>query len=263
MSSLETVNGATNNIVALKRLGLFDPNAKKIFNCNVYQMSLILLSLFMECLIVYGLMGLFSGTENTMENSNLTDLLSLYQTNILCLVELFIFVYRADDIWQLYDVTSVNFLNSRLCCRQTKIFNKYRDVSVKIINFQSKFLLCALCMWVLYPQLSYYIAFIGRAKHGNSADIVPNKRFYNVFGIQYPVTIQTYNDYYYLFYLIESLIVIWMENIFKTFNTLFISFSYMLMAQYEMVAKAYETVGNEQINSDDHREMSVKGNFLG
>ncbi|VVC40510.1 Hypothetical protein CINCED_3A011837 [Cinara cedri] len=252
MSTQDTVN-----IVLLRRIGffaLFNPKTKKVFNCNIYRVCCVLVTFIIECLTVYGMIGLFVETEGKLDNVNLSNLLVYYQVNILCLVEISTFIYRAEDIWHLYKVTGVNFLTNRRSRQHKHILYEYREVSIMATNYLCKFLVLAVSAWILYPQLLNFNTFTGV----HDIDITKTKRFYNVFDIRFPVTTRTYNDYYYLFYLIEVFMVTSMGYLFVMFNTMFISFSFVLMAQYEIVANDFASIGDEHTNPDD-RKMTVIG----
>lgn len=249
----ETGDEVTTNIALLRRLGffvLFNPNGRKIFNRNVSRAFCVLVTVVIECLTAYGVIGLFSGTDGSPDNINLSNLLVFYQINILCLVEMSTFMYKADDIWRLYDVTRADFLTGGRGRRHARVLNEYRDTSVMMTNYLCVFLIVSVLTWILYPQLLNAIMFAGSTHHESAA---ANKRFYNVFDLRYPVTTRTFNDYYYLFHLMEVSVILAMGYTLIMFNTLFISFSFVLMAQYEIVAKSFETIGHGQTNAADRR----------
>lgn len=75
------------------------------------------------------------------------------------------------------------------------------------------------------------------------------RRYENVFNFRFPVTVRVYNDYFLIFYVAEAMIIMILSQINVTFNSFFVSICCVMIAQYEVITRAYENVFHDDPQS--------------
>lgn len=227
------------------------PNSPKICNINVYRFVIVTFSIITQCLVIYGLLGHIMWAENKVDDITKCQILFALACNIQCVVMIFTLLCKADDVWRLSTVTRVNFLTSAKCRRNISILRKYRNLSRKIeYLFVSLTIIDFLC-WVTFPL-------VFNAQQPDAKDICDNvRRYENVLNFQFPVTTMIYNDYYLMFYAMELIITFWLTYVNMIYSVFFISFSFAIIAQYEVITRTFENVG-----SDLRIDENVDGKLL-
>lgn len=211
---------------------MFDTSSAKIFNVNGHRLAWILITFSIQIIIAFGLVGFFVETEDTVDEILLMHLLLYYINNCMCLFKIIVFVRKADCIWQLFDVSKMNFIDNRRCRKHVEILRKYRALSVKLTDFFSNYAIIATVGWALSPLVVNF-----------SSANDDSKRFENVFNFRFPVTTFVYNNYYFAFYLMELVVTVYLVYTYVVFDLFVFSFCYTIIAQYEVIALAFENIG--------------------
>lgn len=237
-----TVNLALFNKMYFYRL--FDPSSKKIFNCNVYQLILVFINFMVACFLISGHLGYFIDREFTTDNIVILQIIFVNIINVLSLLKTIIFVYKAKDIWNLFNVTRVNFLASKQCHNYIDVHKNYGDISTKLTYLLSFMGFAGAFVWGLYPLVMYAIS-NGDMNEENTT----NLRIENIMNLPFPVTaVYTYNNYFIFFYILELSNLIFNVFIHAVYDIFIVTFSFALIAQYEIITKAFEKMGyTEQI----------------
>lgn len=220
---------------------LVNPCSRKLFNLNVYQLILILITIIIECIIIYGLTGHFIDMEDTTDEISALLLIFANIVNLMTLLKITNLVCKANNIWELLNTLRVNFLTSKHCRKNINILFNYHEKSTKIIYFVSSFLVLGYFIWAGFPLLFYATSF----QDVDSA-FPTSQRMDNILNYRFPVNVYTYNKYFILFYIIELGILTLMVFMHAVFEIFIISFSYIIVAQYEIIALAFENVGCEE-----------------
>lgn len=218
----------------------FDPDSPKILNVNVYQLALVLsLMISLTNICVLGLLQFwfYIKIEDTTSNNDFFGVLYAILNTVLSTCKIIIFVYNANKIWGLLDVTRINFLTSKRCLEHTNIFQEYRRLSIKITDFLIDLAIMLLLMWFALPL--FFNMF-----QETSDDSTHIKE--NLSNLQFPVSVQNYNRYYFIFYTIEAIQAVLILYPMMMLDILLISISCVLIAHYEIHTRAYENIGNEQ-----------------
>jgi len=214
---------------------LFDPNSPKIFGYHFYRFTAISITVFIQSFVSYGLLGCFMEMEDTVNDIEQFIFIFINLSNFLSVMIICVLTYKANDTWDLFDVTCIHFLKSEQCCKfKNKILEKVRNKSIKFTNFIFGFAFMTYTIWIMYPLVVNFF-FI-------TTDQNNHQRYQNVFNLRYPVTINTYNKYYLFFYTIELIL-----GFFILYNSIFIdtflvSFCWVLIAQYEILSEAFGSI---------------------
>ncbi|XP_060840299.1 uncharacterized protein LOC132921341 [Rhopalosiphum padi] len=232
---------------------LFDPKIKTICNFNVYHIALYIINCVIGCILMFGMVGYFTEADN--EINIFTDVQSMFCCLVyfLCLVKIITFVNKTNNIWDLLRVTCINFLSSTQCQKNVGILHNYREKLIKTTNYITVILIVLTIQWSLYPLV---LLWLQREDAKQSS-----RRFENVFNFRFPVTISYYNNNFAIFYIIEESIGLLLFYMHLMSEVFYISICYVMIAQYEMIQKAYKNVNSElnskNINGNKH---DINGN---
>lgn len=224
----------------LKQYGfyqIFFPNGENIFGWNmknIYRLSFIALTVIIQCLIGFGNCGFLIDLEDTINKTDLFIIIfsNIFNYHILCKVIILMF-YR-NKILDLLDVTSLNFLKSEQCLYNIKILYKHRNRVIQRTKLYYNFCMSVIIPWVLYPiVINLFVA--------NKND---NRRLENIINRRYPMDVNTYNQYYVLFYIIEMIIAIKSLYLVLMIDILLLSIGWAIIVQYEVLAVTFKNIGH-------------------
>lgn len=230
------------NLALFKKLRfyhIFAPNSPKVFNFNAYRLGLaivIIPSFFFN--MIFGSVGFFVRMEDTIDDIGIYQIIFTYLNYFLSFFKLYMFVYNANNIWDLLEVTRINFMTSKHCLKHINILHEYRRLSIKITNFLSIFITLTILSWWMFPIL------VNNFLHAKSDDEI--QRFENVINFRYPLSIKVYNHYFYFIYVIEATTGVIIEYGILITDVILISISYVLIAHYEIHNMAFTGIGLEQ-----------------
>jgi len=216
---------------------LFDPHSAKIFNHNIYRLVCIALIVSITAINVYGFLGFIVKMEDTVGEIELIQILYNHMHSFLSALKISVCIYNADKIWDLLDVTRINFMKSSHSLKHLKILYKYQETSIKIINFIYVLLKITVIGWIIFPLLLNITSI---------ADRGGEKRYENILNYRFPMKIHLYNSHFFLIYIFELEVVFIIAYSWLVIYILLISISYVFTAQYEMCAQAFEMIGHEE-----------------
>lgn len=223
---------------------IFDPNAKTIFNLNVYRLSFYVIIVMCQCVILFSIYGLI---VEARENLNLIDvviIIFIYINYYLATWKLLVFFYHTNTVCEVFAVTRLCFMTSARCREHISVLYEKRDKLIKLINFYSVSIVVVVSQWLIFPHM--FNMFI------MSEDA--NKRKMNVLNFIFPVSIQTYNQYFIAFNVTEIIISLFIVYISFITDVFLIFISENITAQYEVLSQAFKNIGYE--------EKPQKGNIL-
>jgi len=245
MNSLEP-NKIVINIPLFKQVRLyqlFDPNTRKILNVNVYCITLVLITVIVQCIVVYGLLGFLVEMEDDIDDITSFLLIFFHSMNTLVILKIIVFVYKANEIWDLFDIANIHFLDSEKCRKHIGILRKYGDLSIKITNLLRFLPIATFIGWSLFPLMTYMTS----SGNHDSDRMTTNQRFNCIYNFRFPVTVRNFNYHFVLFYIMELMTLIYSLVVHTVFDIFIISFCSVIIAQYEIVARAFEDVGCDEI----------------
>jgi len=240
MSSFE-VHDVAINIELYKLLRfyhVFDPSYSKIFGFHFYRFTGILITVFIQSCVLFGLLGCFMEMEDQLDYIELFLFIFVNASNFLSVMKICVFIYKANDTWDLFEVARIQFLKSERCRKyRVEILEKVRNKSIKLTNFIFGFSFVTSIIWMTYPLVINLIMI--------ATDQINNQRYQNVFNMRYPVTINTYNQYYFVFYAIEVILAFFILYNSILIDTFLVSFCWVIIAQYEILTEAFGNIGYE------------------
>jgi len=214
---------------------VFDPNTTEIFGYHFYRFTGILLTVCIQVCVLFGLLGFLMEMEDTINYIERFIFIFVNSSNFLSVVKICVFVYKAKDTWDLFDVTRIHFLKSEQCCKfRNEILEKVRNKSIRLTNFIFGFATMTFIIWIIYPLVVNF--FLIKTDQNN------HQRYQNIFNMRYPVSINTYNQYFFIFYAIEVIIGSFILYNSILIDTFLVSFCWVLIAQYEILSKAFENI---------------------
>lgn len=228
------------NTVLFKTLGIFhilDPSLLKstnIFNYNFYRFIIVVLIaivLFINC---FGLLGFVIKKYDIVNELVLLQTINGHIMYFQCILKLSIFVYNADKFWDILDVTRINFLINKSCYKHVKILYTCRDKLIKTTNLIAVMVNITLFMWLIVPILSYI-----------TWPDDDHRRYDSIINMWFPVSTHIYNEYYFIFFIMEATVAIFTGYVLTIFDVFSISISYILMCQYEVITLALKNFGHE------------------
>jgi len=197
------------------------------------------MAVIVTCLVAFGTLGFFIETDDVRNEVDRYLLIFIYLEFYHSMWKLIIFFYNANTVWEVFDVTWLNFMTSKSCCEHIAVMYKSRDKIKKMIVVYLAYVILAVSQWIIFPlMINSIIMFEDN-----------NQRKLNVLDLWYPVTIYTHNQYYVLFYGLEITIVIFAPYILFLIDMYLIIISNMVIAHYEVLIRAFENIGYEKKTS--------------
>jgi len=238
-STMATFNDHTAAISfeTLRQFGfyqLFESNTKKIFGWNVYQFSYITLIVITQCLIIFGNCGFLFELDDTINNIDLLLIIFSNSFNYLTVLKVFILMFNKSKIQQLLDVTDLNFFKSKQCRDNIKIFYKHRNKILQLSKLYFNFTVSVIIQWGFYPIIINSFIF-------NKTD--NNRRLENIINRRYPVAVNTYNQYYALYYVIEAIIAVISLYLVAIIDILLLPVGWAIIVQNKILAISFKNIG--------------------
>lgn len=235
---------------------LLDPHGESVFSCNAYRSAVFAIT---SITLVASLVTLFHAVARAVRDNADSDVrmihlfLLLYYTNYFrILMILIVYACKAHDAWNLFDVTRVDFLTAENCRKHSHVLHKYRGISTKITYYLSFFLIVSIVFWCAFPLILEKYNYSSETTYG-IVD-VKNRRKESIFNLQYPLSADVYNNFYFILYIIEIFILFEISFIYLFYTIYFVSFCCVFIAQYEIVTLAFENIGH-----DDNRKIQNDG----
>jgi len=225
------------NFKILKQFGfyqMFESNTKKIFGWNVYQFSFITLIAVTQCLIVFGSCGFLFELDDTINNIDLLLIIFSNSFNYLIVSKVIKLMFNKSKIQQLLNVIDLKFLKSKQCRDNIKIFYKHRNKILQLTKLYFNFSVLVMIQWIFYPIIinSFIL---------NKTD---NRRLENIINKRYPIAVNTYNQYYALFYVIETIIAVTSLYLVSIIDILLLPIGWAIIVQYKILAISFKNIGH-------------------
>lgn len=187
------------NLNLLKRTrfySIIDPNGKKIFGYHAGRLIFAMIFVINYALVAFSNLGLFVNVDYKLSSSEYFIIFSTDLENCLNFYRICLLLYCVDKVADLLEVTRVDFLTSELCRKNNNILNGYRNTIKKFTNLYVILVVVVGTQWVIYAFLNS-VFFV--------ADENSNKRIPNILNMPFPVNARVYNQYYILFFAIETI----------------------------------------------------------
>jgi len=233
---------------SLRFYHIFDPRGAKIRDYNIYRLVCVSLTFFVIAVNLYGLLGFIVKMEHSVDEIESIRILYAHMHCFLGVFKMSVCVRNADNIWNLLDVTRINFIKSVIERSEHgtyEIFYEHQRRSIKITNFLYGFLKTTILVWMIFPLLINVTAM---------ADGRKQRRYESVLNFRFPIATRSYNGYLFLIYIFELQVLFVLAYSWLIVNILFVSIFYVFAAQYEMYAMAVQMIGREEKQYGKHIE---------
>lgn len=214
---------------------MFDPDAKKIFNCNVYKLVHLSFILFIQIFNIIIAIGFFSETRNEIDFLDLQVAIFGYINSVLSTLKIIFLMYKADEVKNFIDLTDCDLLMSAQCRKHIHIVHKFRNYSMKVIQFFYTLCMIVIVLWFLFPLVWNHFMMTGD----------PNQRYQNIYNMPYPISTRNYNQNYFVFFLIEVMIEIFVSYYTGLTDFFVYSCCWITIAQYKMLFEAFKCIGHD------------------
>lgn len=231
-----------------KQLGFYqilDPNGPHLYGYHILSTILKIFLLFVQCITIFGVLGFFIEIEDDEVNydeSNTFEIIIILTNCTLSSLKIYTLLSNAKLIWKFFDLTCVDFLKSSQHNNgiRTK-FTKRCKRSTTITNWIARCFLMGMILWFMGP-------FIANNKQFEPLHIARG-RYQNIINIKFPVTVNIYNKYYYVFYFMEISIGFCIVYGSVLVDAFLMSFCWIIAAQYQSITTSYEIFGHDQLKS--------------
>lgn len=238
------------NLTLFKTIGYYqmvDPNSKKIFGFNIYNVINITLVIFTSIMTVIGLSGFFYKIDNiTSEENSFKGIQMLFYLSCIVLgnLKIAITVYNADAIWKLFNVAHESFLSNKYCKQEKYKLNNCGKQFARIFPWYFFMFFMTAFAWSTIPIVVNY--------NSASNETQNNENIYmtNIANLRYPITVKTYNKFYKSFYVLEFIMVWYSAYGLVVFDLFIVALLKLLTTHYEIIASAHENFKYKAENED-------------
>lgn len=234
------------NLKIAKRIGLYqilDPSSMKIRGYNAYCVVFFVVSLLIDFIPS----TIFSSGLYFWRNDNLTFFFNIATlSNILfASFKIFMILYNSGKLRKCIDVTSFNFL-SHYQYYNENLSKQTRKRVIQLTNAYGIFMISVSIMWTISP-----IILSGVVVKIKNADNSYNTYRLNMIGLYFPVSSETYNDHFFIFYFIEMIIVNSVIFFYFVTDILLVSLCLAFRCQMEKISEAIQLLGhNKHLTAD-------------
>lgn len=242
------------NLTMYKQLGfyqLLDPNGPKIYGYHIYSTVLKTFLIAVQFISIFGALGFFIEMNDTVGADNKKtssfEIIVILTNCTLSSLKMYTLLSNADVIWNMFDITCINFLQ---CVQNSEIITKKlvkRCVrSTKITSLIAYSFFGGMILWIMGPW------FIANEKHSDPLNNIVSRRHENIINIKFPVTVKIYNQYFFAFYIMEIAIGFCIVYGSILVDAFLMSFCWIISAQYQSVTSAYKAFGHDlkSLNSE-------------
>ncbi|CAI6360456.1 unnamed protein product [Macrosiphum euphorbiae] len=128
---------------------IFNPNGSKLFNYDTYKLTNVMFIVAVTTYNIFSAMCFFTDTIDSIDSIDLLLMIFIYSIIVISLLKISVLLYNADQIWELFDLTRLDFLTSRRCRKNVGILCKYRDKSITITNFYQNYSTLVFIIWMI------------------------------------------------------------------------------------------------------------------
>lgn len=214
---------------------LLNPNTSKLFgrNINFYKLCGLISVLYLALVLVMCNISIYYSLNDFAE---VVKYIMLIIATLFALIKMYFIIRNSDVLWKFIEFTSIDLLS--YSGHQRAILVDARTISMKVSKFIISVWIIVITIWILSP-----IIISGNYINVKSKNATCNRYRYNMLNLLFPVSDQFYNDNFKLFYLLETVALIFYGYSMISFDYLMISMCIAISYQLKMIAKSYSTLG--------------------
>ncbi|XP_050057462.1 odorant receptor 94b-like, partial [Aphis gossypii] len=241
MMDVRDENNYVFNIRLAKRIGLYqmlDPETIKYHGKNVYHIVAASIALYLFVFsIILNVSGVYYWTNNMPIS---VDYFWKAETSMFVIYKIWILIHHSKDLWNCLSVTWYGYTTFNI--RNKRVLDRWRERTVWFTNVLTLIYWSSVVIYTI-STLVFREDIISMKNYDGS---IGNYR-QNVMNLYLIVSDETYNRYYYTFYLVESVFLIFLVILFPIFDILLITLCFAICGQMQMIFSAFKSVGYESI----------------
>lgn len=224
------------NLNLLKRLGVYqilNPETRNIFGYNVYHVVSVFIALPMLVVSILCPFGLYH-----LLNDITAFILYFGSVNnyLFSCYKMYIIVIHSKDIWDCVDVTRRDFMSYQKY--DATVFNNWQNRIVRVMYTY----LCVVSLPILIWFMSPCILQNTTVSYRNLDGTYSTYRM-NIINLYLIVSSETYNSYFYVFYLVELTIYVGFYFFSILFDILLGVLCFALSCQLETISDGIHSLG--------------------
>lgn len=227
------------NLKILKGWGIyqiFNPKSAEIYTWNVYVILNLVLNIFTQIISGLSPVGFFFDEYNLYGYIDYFLVGCIVCTHYKLSIMVMMLLHKKNKIWDLLAVTKYEFLKSTIYIRKIPILNKYYNKTKRFTNIYSVLIIMVYIQWTLVPWV------INQFLNNNAA----NQRLEKIINLPYPVTPQTYNQYYVFFNIFEVVLPFMIMYNAVVIDFILISFYYAFIGQFTIIIETFQNIGYKE-----------------
>lgn len=235
------------NVKLAKYFGLYqilNPDTGKLYGYNKFHV----LSMFYVFVLLGIMFVTFVGVCGKVHRDPMSAVVPLVviQNVVFASYKIAVVIRHSREIWNCLDVTRYDFVDQRA----SKTFKRFRSRGLHstMVIFVAGHL--ALFLSLVVPL---YIDHMHHAHQTTEEDDYSSSASYryNMFNLIYPVSSDTYNDWFYVFYVCELIVGVFYLQIANDFDFLLIPVCLALGAQLETIGREYRSLRQHHDGAND------------
>jgi len=211
---------------------------------NFYKSIFVILMLY-QCLIslIICLSGFYYWTKNTIESMMyLITSINIVFANY----KMYTIVYYSVYIWKCLSITQFNFTNYGH--QHRRILDFWRNLSIRL-TYTFKIMCFLLVIGVAMYPLTFGNTFLQMKDHNGLSS---NYRL-NVLNLNLLFSEETYNTYFYVFYIIEIFCIIVLLIHIIIIDTILITLCLAITCQLQTICDTFKLVGHKSLHSPNSK----------
>lgn len=171
------------------------------------------------------------------EINEIIKYVSILVATLFALIKICLIVRNSDALWEFVNFTSITFLS--FSGHQRNILIKAHEISLMISNLFTVSWFVIAVVWIVSPLIVKDNYINVKFKNGT----YENYR-YNMLNLIFPVTAKFYNNNFYVFYLIETIVIFLYCYITNIYDFLVITMCINISYQLRTIKTSFNKIGN-------------------
>lgn len=229
-----------------KLFGLYqilNPNTTKIFGYNMYHIIIVLIGLLLFAVSMLSPIGLYNLSSNMTEFSFPFGF--IYNMLFSC-YKMMIILYYSKDVWHNIVVTRFNFMSYQYY--NIQLFKNWQKRAIRIICIFIIISILALSIWIAIPSVFNTTTVTMKNLDGSYSEYRMN-----IFNLYLIVSNKTYNEFFYIFYIVEISVCVGYYYFTILFDILTAVFCCSLSGHLETISDKIKSLAYK--SSKDHSSM--------
>ncbi|CAI6347113.1 unnamed protein product [Macrosiphum euphorbiae] len=217
----------------------------KLFNVNIYMIAFIV---HIFILILALIIGLYSTYFCINDVNQIFNYSIMNFSNTFAIFKCYFIIKNAKTIWNFTHMMSTNFISFKNHTKELYKIGRTKSSTLMIISIG---------LWsstVLYWSLYAILNSNSYLKIETEGGIFSYRS--NTIGLIYPVTDTFFNKYFYVFFIIETIFLMFWAEIMWVFDILIISVCICIEYQLKTIADSYSSLGLNHNESTGNKQCT-------